>query len=463
MAADRIENTVPFSGFSLLLGEAAALCDAQARGDDVLLQGVSTDTRNIEAGNLFVALHGDHFDGHDFLAQAFAKGAAAAMIDQDCASVAPVLCVSNTREALGRLATGWRRRFKLPVAAVTGSNGKTTVRSMITAICSQQHRVLATIGNLNNDIGLPLTLLRLSADDQMAVLELGANHAGEIAYLTELAAPDVAVVTNASAAHLEGFGTLEGVARAKGELFSGLAADGIAVINADDRFATLWHTLAGPRRVITFGLQNPADVSAQCQMHDGRTEMVLDYQQQRIPLHLPVPGRHNVMNALAASAVAIALELPISVIKAGLESMQAVPGRLQIHTGLHGSRVIDDTYNANPASLAAALDVLAGFPGRHVLVLGDMAELGPNAEALHEESGRLAHHKAVDALFALGPLSAAAVRGFTGSAQHFEDHAALIAALREQLGPEVTVLIKGSRRMQMDRVVRALLDEEGSP
>ena len=452
--AVKLDN--PSKGFLMCLHEAAEALGARWAGEDVMLQGVSTDTRTLQPGQLFVALRGPHFDGHDYLGEAKAKGAAACMVERPVANC-PALIVSDTRRALGKLARAWRRRFAIPLLAVTGSNGKTTVKEMLASILAQQGDTLATRGNLNNDIGLPLTLFGLDARHTSAVVEMGANHAGEIAYLTDLAEPTVAIITNAASAHLEGFGSLEGVARAKGEIFQGLGVNGTAIINADDRFAPLWRELANNNNQLTFGLHQSADVSARWQAGVRGSDIQVTTLGGEFQCELALLGEHNVMNALAAITAAQAVGLPLKIIKQGLECMQPVPGRLQLKPGINGSRIIDDTYNANPESLTAAIQVLAGFAGKRILVLGDMGELGEDALTLHAEAGRIAKANGIDALYTVGAMAKAAAQAFEQGAQHFDDQASAIAALQPELTPNVTVLLKGSRLSHMERVVNALL------
>ncbi|NNF96481.1 MAG: UDP-N-acetylmuramoyl-tripeptide--D-alanyl-D-alanine ligase, partial [Halobacteria archaeon] len=311
-------------------------------------------------------------------------------------------------------------------------------------------------GNLNNDIGVPLTLLGLDSCHTSAVVEMGANHAGEIAYLTALAEPNVAVITNAAPAHLEGFGTLNEVANAKGEIFQGLQDNGTAIINADDRFASLWRDLAKNKNQLTFGLHQPADVSARWQAGNRGSQIHVATPEGNMKLHLALLGEHNVMNALAAIAAAQAVGVKLTTLKAGLEAMQPVAGRLQLKAGIHGSRIIDDTYNANPASLAAAIEVLAGFAGKHILVLGDMGELGDEAKELHAEAGRFAKAHGVDRLVTVGPMAAAAADAFGKGAQQCHNHEDASNALKQEVDADVAVLVKGSRLSQMERVVQTL-------
>lgn len=444
-------------GINMSLAELATEMKAQLHGVDTRINGVSTDTRSIAPGTLFVALRGEHFDGHDFLAQAIDSGAVAALVDTPAELNLPQLVVDDTRLGLGRLAAVWRKRFQLPLVAVTGSNGKTTVKEMLASILSARgDEVLATNGNFNNDIGMPLTLLRLQQEHKAAVIEMGANHHGEIDYLTRIARPTVALITNAGQAHLEGFGSVEGVSRAKGEIYAGLMDDGIAVVNADDDYADYWQSLNSQRQCISFGLNTGADVSAVITNTDSGQNLCLQTPQGTCELNLHLPGRHNVMNALAATAAAIAAGADLAMVKLGLESVSAVQGRLKLSHGLDGSMVIDDTYNANPSSLEVGLEVLTARPGKRILVLGDMGELGPDAEQIHTKMGELALKMGVDALYCTGELSRRAAQTFGDMAVHFENKETLIGSLKKQLSEEVTLLVKGSRRMRMEDVVAAL-------
>lgn len=441
--------------------EIAVLVGGRLVGDDTAVQGVGTDTRSLDTGALFVALRGDHFDGHEFVRRAASLGAAAALVDQESDVALPQIVVDDTMAALQRFAAAWRLRCSAQVFAVTGSNGKTTVKEMLASILRQSASVLATRGNLNNHIGVPLTLLELEATHDYAVIELGANHPGEIALLTRLVRPHAGVITNAADAHLEGFGSREGVARAKGELFADLAADGNAVINADDSFASLWAELAGDRRQVTFGFGRGAAVRARALEYDGAlTRFRLVTPDGEAAVELPLAGRHNVANALAAAAVCWSMNVPVPTIAAGLGDVTTVAGRLQRRKTAAGATLIDDSYNANPSSLAAALQVLASEGGRGWLVLGDMGELGEDAEAAHAEAGRQARQAGVDRLFAVGALSAAAAKAFGAGGQHFIERDALIAALAQDLAEGVTVLVKGSRAAAMEQVVTALLPNE---
>ena len=435
--------------------------------------GVSTDTRNIAAGDLFVALKGENFEGHEFVRQALAQGASAGMVNAAWAETQdddlPLLMVEDTRRALGDLAAHWRSRFALPLIGITGSNGKTTVKEMCAAIFRQQAQrnqaassateiqqsVLATAGNLNNDIGVPLTLLKMRNRHVAAIIEMGMNHPGEIAYLTNIARPTVAVITNAQRAHLQGLGGLSAVARAKGEIFAGLSQDGVAVINADDPHAASWRELNPSRHVLTFGLTHPADVTARYTLLQFGSLLRLTTPQGGPPHEVPLnlPGVHNVMNALAAAAAALAAGVPLDDIAAGLADFRGIKGRLQRLEARHGAALIDDSYNANPDSVRAAIDVLAALQGKKILVFGDMGEVGEQAGQLHDEIGGYAKSMGVDRLLALGDLSAAAVRNFDGGAEHFKNVGALIDALLPLLDADTTVLVKGSRFMKMERVV----------
>jgi UDP-N-acetylmuramoyl-tripeptide--D-alanyl-D-alanine ligase len=442
---------------AMQLSQAADVMSGRRVSADVAFRGVSIDTRQLQPGSLFVALRGSNHDGHDYLDAARERGAAAAVVSRVPKTALPLIEVADTRHALGRLAASWRSTFTLPVVAVTGSNGKTTVRSMTHAILSRVGRTLATQGNLNNDIGLPLTLVGLAPEDRFAVLEMGANHPGEIDYLASIAQPGIAVVTNAGPAHLEGFGDVAGVARAKGELFARLGAQGVAIINADDRYAPLWRDLAAHCRVLEFGLQGDAAVRAAWRGDVDGSRIALVTPWGDAEIHLPLPGRHNVMNALAASTAALAAGAGLDAVVGGLESLSPVDGRFTVHRLPQGITVIDDTYNANPGSLQAAIDVLAIAGGETWLVLGDMGELGPGARELHAEAGRRARAAGVDRLFTLGALSRAAAESFgSGAAEAFDTVDGLVAALRRQAHDGLHVLVKGSRRMRMERVVQAL-------
>ena len=435
------------------LSEAAR---GELQGQDRAIRGISTDTRLIGPDQVFVALVGERFDGHAFVEQACRQGAVAAVVSKTVACDCAQIVVEDTRIALGLIAQAWRKQFAIPLIAVTGSNGKTTVKDMLSAIMSVRHSTLSTQGNLNNDIGVPLTLLRLRESHSCAVIEMGANHANEIAWLTKLAMPTVALVNNAAAAHLAGFGSLDGVARAKGEIYSGLDNNGTAIINADDRYADLWQGLCAGKKIIRFGLDNQADVSADWQVSEDGSEIDLYTPQGNIHINLGMPGKHNIMNALAASAGALAAGASLDEIRSGLQSMHSVAGRLQIKPGIARSRILDDTYNANPASLRVALEVLQNFDGRHFLALGDMGELGENAEQLHREAGQVARDAGVDRLYTVGEFARFAASTFGHDAHSYGDQPSMISALHDDLSMDVTLLVKGSRLARMEKVVQAL-------
>ena len=446
------------------LSEAAAMLDVPFNGADADVLRVSTDSRSILPGDLFIALRGDTFDGGTFAAQALQQGAVGVVLDHTQASeISSALRVDDTRLALGKLAAAWRARFSLPVVAVTGSNGKTTVKEMLAAIlrveAGSDAAVLHTEGNLNNDIGLPLMLLRLRETHQFAVFEMGMNHAGEIDYLTQLAHPDVAVVNNAMTAHIEFLGSVENIARAKGEIFNGLSGAGIAVFNADDPHAWLWRGLNAQRSVTDFGLTQLAAVRGEYQSTDYGSAMTLVLPNATLELELQVPGEHNVMNALAAAAAAFALDVSHRSIVAGLSGFAGVKGRMERKAALHGSTFIDDTYNANPDSVKAALTVLAKHVGKKVLVLGDMGELGADAAAMHAQIGLAARDAGVDRLLLLGDLTRETAGAFGAGAMHFERIQELLAELENELTAETTVLVKGSRFMKMERVVQSFMED----
>lgn len=443
-----------------LLSHVAQVVGGQMLGDDRALNGLSTDTRAIAEGQLFVALSGERFDAHDYLEQATDQGATALLVS-DASSLpagASAVLVTDTRLALGALAAAWRAEFKLPVIAVTGSNGKTTTKEMIAAILAAAFGddVLATRGNLNNDIGLPLTLLGLNATHRAAVIEMGMNHPGEIGYLAPIGAPTVALITNAQRAHLEGMGDLDEVAQEKGSIFSGLSADGVAIINADDAYAGLWRGMAGRHRVSTFAIDHPADVVGRVNQHGLETALTLVTPDGEAALRLSIPGRHNARNAVAAAAACLAAGVPLSAVATGLATFSGVKGRLQRRLGMKGAEILDDTYNANPDSVRAGIDVLAATIGRKLLVLGDMGEIGEASGQYHDEIGGYAKSQGIDRLFALGDATQQAVRNFGDGAKHFCNIEKLIAAVDKELGPETTVLIKGSRFMKMERVADAL-------
>ena len=434
-------------------------------GNNTHFSGVTTDSRQLRSGELFIALRGENFDGHQFVATAAEHGAAAAVVDvdgldslKDCGL--PLVVVSDTRLALGALAADWRSRFDLPLVAVTGSNGKTTSKEMIASILKAAFgdAVLSTQGNFNNDIGLPLTLLGLDATHRAAIIEMGMNHPGEIGYLTGIARPTVALVTNAQRAHLAGMGSIESIAVEKGSVFSGLSAQGVAVFNAEDGWADIWRTQSAGCQTMTFALEAEADVTGSYLAHGLENHLTISAQDEHIEVALALPGAHNARNALGAAAAALAAGVPLTAVRDGLTAFRGIKGRLQRRAGLNGSTLLDDSYNANPDSVRAGIDVLAATVGKKILVLGDMGEIGDMAGQFHDEVGGYAKSQGVDCLLALGDTSALAAHNFGGGGQHFKKIESLIEALAGELTGETTVLIKGSRFMRMERVVEAVLD-----
>lgn len=446
----------------MTIAAAAQAIGAQVRGAATFAR-VTTDSRQIQPGDLFVALRGEKFDGHQFAQAALDAGAAAVMVDeQGAAGITPAAVVADTRLALGRLAAYWRRQMPARIVGVTGSSGKTSVKEMLAAIlraAAGENAVLATQGNLNNDIGMPLTLLRLRSEHQYGVIEMGMNHAGEIDYLTRLAQPDVALINNAGTAHIGMLGSVAAIAAAKGEILAGLPDQGIAVINADDEFASLWRQLAGTHTVMDFGLRHAQAVRGSYVAYADHNDMQIMTAEMNLAVRLPVLGEHNVMNALAAATAAVALDISGAAIVNGLQGYKGVYGRLQRKHAINGAVLIDDSYNANPDSAKAAIQVLAAAAGTRLLVLGDMGELGVDAAAMHAEIGKFAQCAHIDGLFALGELSRHAVAAFGSGARHFNNIEELTTALLPQLTAGVTVLVKGSRFMQMERVVKALEEE----
>jgi UDP-N-acetylmuramoyl-tripeptide--D-alanyl-D-alanine ligase len=442
------------------LAQFAALCGGVLHGDDRPFAAVSSDSRSLAAGDLFIALRGPRFDGNEFVAAARAAGAAGALVERHDGSALPQIVVPDALAALTRAAAAWRAAYAGVVVAVAGSNGKTTVKEMIAAILARRGPTLATRGNLNNHIGVPLTLLRLAADQAHAVIEIGANHPGEVAALTAIVQPDVAIVTNAGAEHLEGFGSLEGVARAEGELFAGIESQATAIINADDEFASLWSEMSRGKPV-RFGLGAAAEFSATDIRHDVGadgfvTGFALISPAGRTAIELRLAGMHNLQNAIGAAAAAMAAGATLEHVRDGLGSMRAVAGRLQFKTA-RGAWIIDDSYNANPSSMRAAIEVLAALPGQRWMVVGDMGELGDHARSSHIDLGRQARARGIDRLFATGPLAALAVEEFGPGAEWFPDAAAIGRALAPQLRAGVCVLVKGSRMNRLERVVEQLV------
>lgn len=440
---------------NLRLSEIAQILGAELLGTDRVASGVAIDSRKVGEGNLFFALRGERVDGHDYLAAALELGAAAAVVERRLDSPLAQLVVADSEHALGELARYARSTSTARVVGITGSNGKTTVKTLTASILARHGRTHVNIGNLNNEIGLPLSVLATPADAEFAVFEMGAGKPGDIAYLAAIAQPQIGLVNNVEPAHLERMGSLEGIAQTKGAVYASLPEDGTAIINADDAFADLFLRMAGPRHVITFGLDRVADVSARI---DDNGRFNLHTPIGSIDVELALSGRHNIRNALAATAVAITLHVPLATIRDGLQAATAVQGRLLRHPLASGAVLIDDSYNANPGSFAAAIAALAAEPGRRILVMGDMAELGPDAETLHAATGALAARSGIDQLFAVGPLSRSAVTAFGANASHCADQPALINALGATLRSGTTLLVKGSRSAAMECVVAGLLD-----
>lgn len=439
------------------LAQISQALNGQLMGSDVALSGVTTDTRGSCHGELFVALKGDRFDAHDFVADAQQAGAAAVLIDHDVDSSLPKVLVTDTHQALKEFAAWWRAQFVIPVIGVTGSVGKTTVKEMLGCIFAEMGKGVVTKGNLNNEIGLPLTVLRLQQDDQYAILEMGMNHAGEISRLTSIAKPTIAMVNNAAAAHLEGLGTVEGVAKAKGEIFEGLSDDGVAVINADDQYVELWRELIGERQTVSFGLSKEADVTAEYQLTQNGLRLNVKAANESFKVTLATLGKHNVSNALAAIAVATSANIPIDLIQAGLSKYRPLGGRLNADS-VGGVTLIDDTYNANPASMQAAIEVLAQYDNS-ILIVGDMGELGDSVEAAHRQVGVVAADNHIDHLYACGNFAELVASSFSGDGQSFNTQDALLTCLSDTLlgktaKTNTAILVKGSRFARMENVVK---------
>jgi len=408
-----------------------------------------------------VALVGDHFDGHDYIALAVEKGACAVLVSKPVETAVPYLQVADTTKALGRLALFNREKFNKDVVAVTGSSGKTTVKGMMATLLRQQNEVLVTRGNFNNHIGAPITLLRLNQTYDYAMLELGASSEGEIAYIANIAKPTVAIITNAMPAHLEGFGDLDTIVRTKGEIIDALPEDGTAILNADSDYIGQWLKRAEQRPVITFGLSDTANVRASNVIVDiiGCCQFTLHINDESAAVHLQVLGKHNVSNALACAAACSALKMPLALIVSGLQAFEGVEGRLLEKKGLASSTVIDDSYNANPASVRAAVDVLACRSGHTIFVLGDMGELGVETQMAHAEVGSYAGANNIDEFFAIGEFSRGAADSFGDNAHWFASHDNLVKFLKTKLKQDVTVLVKGSRSARMDRVVTEITEQ----
>ncbi len=455
--------------FTRSLSGFARACGGRLTGADGPYTEVVSDSRTLQSGQLFVALKGPNFNGRDFLGAALSAGAAGAVVDAAQPLALPQIVTDDTQAALTRAARSWRASFTGPVIGVAGSNGKTTAKEMTAAILSEAGPCLATRGNLNNHIGVPLTLLRLSPEHRFAVIEVGANHPGEVAALVQVACPSIGLITNAGAEHLEGFGSLEGVARAEGEMVAGLAPAAIAVLNADDEFAGFWRSRTRAR-VVTVGVRGPADFRAlgvSTELHAGgfRTRFRLQSPAGSAAVELALGGAHNIANALAAAAAAMSAGASLAQVTAGLAAMRPVPGRLQVKRALSGAWLIDDTYNANPSSMRAAIEVLASLGGRRWLALGDMGELGDFAAEAHSAIGEFARAAGIERLYATGELMQRAVESFGAGARWCADVNSLTHALTGALraaGPEVRLLLKGSRFNRLERVVDALTGKPGA-
>ncbi|OUD13095.1 UDP-N-acetylmuramoyl-tripeptide--D-alanyl-D-alanine ligase [Thioflexithrix psekupsensis] len=448
--------------------EIAPVLKAQFIGHNTTIQGCSIDTRTLETGNLFFALRGEQFDGHAFIAEAQKKGAAAIVVDHFCESPLPQLVVNDTLIAFGYLARWWRQNMSLKhLVAVTGSNGKTTVKEMTRAILNQKGKTLATQANFNNEIGVPLTLLQLTPEHDYAVIEMGARAVGDIARLTPLAQPDVATITQCAPAHLAGFGSVDNVAQAKGEIFHHLPAHGMAVINRDDLYADYWHNSlleenGLPRcRISSFGLTTTVAIAPEIKAIDWQVQttgcdftLITPIGHRHI--HLPLLGQHNISNALNAAACALACDCNLDDIQQGLETLTPVKGRLQVVAGLNDNVLLDDTYNANPTSLTAALRVLAQYPAPRWLILGDMKELGEQAIDYHRQAGELARDLGIEQVWTVGDLARHAAMVFGKNAHYFETMNDLMAVLTKYQPEQAHILVKGSRSMQMERVINAL-------
>ncbi len=465
------------------LAQVAAALSVDLIGEERAFSNVSINTRTLQAGDLFVALKGENFDAHEYIEQAEEKGACGLVVEQLCQSVLPQIVVHDTRIALGDIASLWSSAFTLPIIAITGSCGKTTVKEMTAAIFQKKYKqgsfehevVLATKGNLNNEIGVPLTLLRLSKEHKAAVVELGANHIGEIKQLVNMVQPDVAVITNVTHAHIEGFGSIEGIAQAKAEIYTGLESGGTAVINADDPFSDYWKSfcqdqssLKGLIKQVTFGIKTDADISADFKPLSEGFEVTIKTPEGDQTVHLKQFGLHNVYNALAAAAVTLSAGCSLEDIKAGLESFTNVSGRLERKVGLNGAIIFDDTYNANPGSVRAGIDAINQLEGESVLILGDMGELGNESTQLHYQLGIDAANMGVSQLFTVGTMSRETSLGYDSvsavhndkkmEAIHFSDKNELIQKVKNKLNKHSVVLIKGSRTMSMETVVNELID-----
>lgn len=447
----------------LQLSDIANVVQGSLLGNNSFISGVGIDTRTLKADDLYIAIKGQHFDGHDFMALAEQSGAAAVLISQPVSSSLPQILVKDTRLALAELAGYWRKRWSVKIAGVTGSNGKTSVKEMIAAIFATQGNTLFTRGNLNNEIGVPLTLLRLNENHQFAVVEMGANHPGEIAFTSRYAQADVCIINNIGPAHIEGFGNINGVANAKAEIIESLGSNGVAVLNRDDSFYEFLLKKAGQRKSISFGFSASANIRAEniqsrLDQQGFSTRFDLKTQDGCISVELKLAGNHNVKNALAAAAVALQFGIDLAAIKHGLEHMQPVTGRMQALLGRKGNIIIDDSYNANPASLQAALDAVSHCQQPVWLALGAFGELGSDSAEIHTEMGAMIKTMPVSKLFAIGELARHTVNAFGGNGQFFDSQDQLINTLDQAVTGKEIILVKGSRTQKMENVVAALVD-----
>lgn len=444
---------------SVTLSQLAGILNGELHGQDLTVDAVTTDTRKLTPGCLFVALKGERFDAHDFADNAKAGGAGALLVSRKLDIDLPQLVVKDTRLAFGELAAWVRQQVPARVVALTGSSGKTSVKEMTAAILSQCGNTLYTAGNLNNDIGVPMTLLRLTPEHEFAVIELGANHQGEIAWTVGLTRPEAALVNNLAAAHLEGFGSLAGVAKAKGEIYTGLPLSGIAIMNADNNDWLNWQSVIGDRKIWRFSpnAANSDFTATNVHVTSHGTEFTLQTPTGDVDVLLPLPGRHNIANALAATALAMAVGATPDAVKAGLANLKAVPGRLFPIALAENKLLLDDSYNANVGSMTAAVQVLSEMPGYRVMVVGDMAELGAESEACHAQVGEAAKAAGIDLVLSAGTLSKT-ISDASGSGEHFNEKSALIERLKALVAEHqiITVLVKGSRSAAMEEVVRAL-------
>ncbi len=446
----------------MLLNEVAKATNGSLMGEDLTITASSIDTRTLNKGDLYIAIKGENFDGHAFVEKAVIAGAKAILVEQETNVSQPQIIVKDSHLALAEFAAAWKEKADVTTVGITGSNGKTTVKEMIAGILNINSSVLFTQGNLNNDIGVPLTLLKLQQENKYAVIEMGANHAGEIEYSSHYAKPDVAVITNVGAAHIEGFGSLQGIAKAKGEIIAGLDMNGTAVLNKDDAFYPVWQEIAGDRKIRTFGIQNDADITAQ-ELESGIekgiffTQFVLLTETDKIAVKLKLAGQHNVMNALAATACCLSVDISLQQIKQGLEAISPVTGRLQPLSGIQECLVIDDSYNANPDSFKVALDVLKQCKGEHWVVLGALGEMGTESKTIHKELGKLIKSKVVARVLAIGSDAKFSIQEFGKGATFFKSHEQLITALKSEIKGGEAILIKGSRAQKMEKVVAALV------